>query len=248
MRQSHVPLAERDRRIRTGRDVSIRLSLVHQNPLVERGVLVEDLVDVGLGGAVVCDAEFPIRVELRAHRLDGLAQEVLRCVEHGKDDGYEWPLVDLVQLRQKGASLLVVHGVVQLDPQPVAGIGPYEIFGLTRQRDPIDRVRLARVGPSRRRHPMDSPLYAASDATPTRSAAHGRQLLARLGQFLLRLGQCMPSGADPISHLLLTPQHHAQTFDLFLGDQKALQGRRIVVRRVGDVVHTGQITHWTLAS
>ena len=109
----------------------VRLAPVHQYPLVERGVLVEDLGHMGQGGTVVRDAQLPLRVELGAHRVDGLAQELLGRVVHGEDDGDQGLLGNLLHLRHQGAPRVVVHRVVEVDPVPVANVGPGDLLGST---------------------------------------------------------------------------------------------------------------------
>jgi hypothetical protein len=57
------------------------------DPLVARYVLVEDSADVRLGGTVVGDAEFPVRVLLFENRIDDAAQPFFRRIVDRCQDG-----------------------------------------------------------------------------------------------------------------------------------------------------------------
>ena len=69
---------------------------------VRGGVALQRGGDVGVGGAVVDEAQLPVGVGLVANGGDGLLEHVRRRVVHGGEHGDERPVVTGVGVRRPG--------------------------------------------------------------------------------------------------------------------------------------------------
>ncbi len=81
VQEGHPPAGGHGQRRVGGRsDVAVVGAPDHLDPPVAGGVAGQDLADGRIGGAVVGDAQLPVRVPLAQHRLDGFPQQRHRRV------------------------------------------------------------------------------------------------------------------------------------------------------------------------
>ena len=77
---------DRKRRIRSGGNMPVSVTVNNLDPLVEQRIFVEHRSNMRLGRVIVGDAQFPVLIHLAEHRIDTFSQPDLVDVIHGHDD------------------------------------------------------------------------------------------------------------------------------------------------------------------
>ena len=128
----HVVVVEEDRELARRHlerpvggvgDAAVLAPEVQLDARVLRRVLLQHPLHVGLGGAVVRDAQLPLGIELRAHGFEHLAQHRLGRIERGhehRDPGAHGHLPDA--LHDPGPDL-AAEGLPILSPEVAMGLG-----------------------------------------------------------------------------------------------------------------------------
>ncbi len=155
-----LALRERQRRIARARDVAVLTSERELDAPLEAGVLLEDPADAGIARCVVGDAQFPIGIHLRAHRIEGRAQVAFRRIVGRHDHAEERPprhdrhdLAHLVEVRPAHAEEL---------QEPLVWFVRVRLAALGFER--VLRIEIARAGEGQL---VDQPLERAGESGRT---------------------------------------------------------------------------------
>ena len=173
-----IPLGALERAVRRLGDMPVRGPCDDLDAPVTLGVLGEHSRHVGLGRCVVGDAELPVGVELRAHRVDGAAEPAFRRVVDRHDDREQRRRSQLADPARDGRAIRLMQRVELLHPLGVVRLAIGEPLSHQPILDSLDAVPTKLCG-----HPRDgarqapglahqAPAVQRDEAEPQPELAH----------------------------------------------------------------------------